>query len=59
VGRSELAGSAHLELVPGVAQLRPKDAMFEAMLRGPVGRPWAEGRHGRGARTAGAPGTSL
>ena len=34
VGRGDLAGSAHLELVSGVAQLRPEDAMFEAMLRG-------------------------
>ena len=34
MGRSELAGCAHLELVAGVAQLRPEDAMFEAMLRG-------------------------
>ena len=29
-----LAGAAHLELVSGVVQLRPEDAMFEAMLRG-------------------------
>lgn len=29
-----LAGSARLELVSGVVQLRPEDAMFEAMLRG-------------------------
>jgi len=29
-----LAGSAHLELVSGVLQLRPEDAMFDAMLRG-------------------------
>ena len=29
-----LAGAAHLELVSGVAQLRPEDAMFDAMLRG-------------------------
>lgn len=34
VGRRDLAGAAHLELVSGVAQLRPKDAMFEAMLHG-------------------------
>jgi integrase len=34
VGRVDLAGAAHLELVSGVAQLRPEDAMFEAMLRG-------------------------
>lgn len=34
MGRVDLAGAAHLELVSGVAQLRPEDAMFEAMLRG-------------------------
>ena len=32
--RAELAGSARMELVSGVAQLRPEDAMVEAMLRG-------------------------
>ncbi|MEU9014740.1 tyrosine-type recombinase/integrase [Streptomyces sp. NPDC048479] len=32
--RSDLAGAAHLELVAGVVQLRPQDAMVEAMLRG-------------------------
>lgn len=31
-----LAGSAHLELVSGVVQLRPEDAMFDAMLRAGV-----------------------
>jgi site-specific recombinase XerD len=30
----DLAGAADLELVSGVAQLRPEEAMFEAMLRG-------------------------
>jgi site-specific recombinase XerD len=34
LGRGDLAGAAHLELVSGVAQLRPEDAMLEAMLRG-------------------------
>nr|WP_156370937.1 tyrosine-type recombinase/integrase [Nocardia arizonensis] len=36
VGRPKvaLAGAAHLELVSGVVQLRPEDAMFDAMLRG-------------------------
>lgn len=34
MGRVDLAGAAHLELVSGVAQLRPEDAMFEAMLHG-------------------------
>ncbi|MES4907825.1 MULTISPECIES: hypothetical protein [unclassified Streptomyces] len=29
-----LAGAAHMELVSGVVQLRPEDAMFDAMLRG-------------------------
>ena len=32
--QSDLAGAAHLEVVSGVVQLRPEDAMFEAMLRG-------------------------
>jgi integrase/recombinase XerC len=34
MGRADLAGAARLELVSGVAQLRPEDAMFEAMLPG-------------------------
>jgi len=34
MGRADLAGAAHLELASGVAQLRPEDAMVEAMLRG-------------------------
>jgi integrase/recombinase XerC len=34
LGRGDLAGAAHLELVSGVVPLRPEDAMFEAMLRG-------------------------
>jgi hypothetical protein len=34
MGRGDLAGAAHLELVSGVAQLRPEDAMVEAMLKG-------------------------
>lgn len=32
--RAQLAGSAQLELVSGVAHIRPEDAMFDAMLRG-------------------------
>jgi hypothetical protein len=32
--RVDLAGAAQLELVAGVAQLRPQDTMVEAMLRG-------------------------
>ena len=46
MGKSELAGSAQLELVSGVAQLRPEDAMFEAMLRG-----WRAQQVARGLRT--------
>jgi site-specific recombinase XerD len=34
MGRNDLAGAARLELVSGVVQLRPEDALFEAMLRG-------------------------
>ncbi|MGH9283219.1 MAG: tyrosine-type recombinase/integrase, partial [Acidimicrobiales bacterium] len=45
VGRGELAGSAQLELVSGVAQLRPEDAMFEAMLRGWRAQQVARGLH--------------
>jgi hypothetical protein len=30
MGRADLVGAAHLELVSGVAQLRPEDAMAEA-----------------------------
>lgn len=32
--RVDLAGAAHLEMVSGVVQLRPEDAMMDAMLRG-------------------------
>jgi integrase/recombinase XerC len=45
LGRVELAGAARLELVSGVAQLRPEDAMFEAMLRG-----WRAQQTARGLR---------
>jgi integrase/recombinase XerC len=45
VGRSALAGAASLELVSGVAQLRPEDAMVEAMLRG-----WRAQQAARGLR---------
>ena len=34
MGRGDLAGAAHLELVSGVVPLRPEDAMVEAMLSG-------------------------
>ena len=45
MGRGDLAGAAHLELVSGVARLRPEDAMFEAMLRG-----WRAQQTSRGLR---------
>lgn len=45
MGRSELAGAAGLELVSGVVQLRPEDAMVEAMLRG-----WRAQQAARGLR---------
>jgi integrase/recombinase XerC len=45
VRRVDLAGAAHLEVVSGVAQLRPEDAMVEAMLRG-----WAAQQGARGLR---------
>ena len=45
VGRVDLAGAAHLELVSGVVQLRPEDAMLEAMLRG-----WRAQQTARGLR---------
>ena len=41
----DLAGAARLELVSGVAQLRPEDAMFEAMLRA-----WRAQQTARGLR---------
>ncbi len=45
MGRVDLAGAAHLEVVSGVAQLRPEDAMVEAMLRG-----WRAQQVARGLR---------
>jgi len=45
VGRADLVGAAHLELVSGVAQLRPEDAVLEAMLRG-----WRAQQTARGLR---------
>ena len=45
MGRADLAGAAHLELVSGVVQLRPEDAMFEAMLSG-----WHAQQAARGLR---------
>jgi site-specific recombinase XerD len=43
--RVDLAGAAHLELVSGVVQLRPEDAMLEAMVRG-----WRAQQAARGLR---------
>jgi integrase/recombinase XerC len=45
VGRADLAGAAHLELISGVVQLRPEDATLEAMLRG-----WRAQQTARGLR---------
>jgi integrase/recombinase XerC len=45
LGRSDVAGAARLGLVSGVVQLRPGDAMFEAMLRG-----WRAQQAARGLR---------
>jgi integrase/recombinase XerC len=45
VGRGDLAGAAGLQLVSGVVQLRPHDAMVEAMLRG-----WQAQQTARGLR---------
>lgn len=45
MGRSDVAGAAHLELVSGVVQLRPEEAMVEAMLRG-----WRAQQGARGLR---------
>jgi integrase/recombinase XerC len=45
LARVDLAGAAHLELVGGVVQLRPEDAIFEAMLRG-----WRAQQTARGLR---------
>ncbi len=45
MARVDLAGAAHLELVSGVVQLRPEDAVLEAMLRG-----WRAQQVARGLR---------
>ena len=47
MGRGDLAGAAHLELVSGVVQLHPEDAMVEAMLRG-----WRAQQAARGLQQA-------
>jgi hypothetical protein len=46
MGRVELAGAARLELVSGVARLRPEEAMFDAMLRGLAGSAEVAGAEG-------------
>jgi hypothetical protein len=43
--RADLAGAARLELVSGVVQLRPEDAVLEAMLHG-----WHAQQTARGLR---------
>ena len=45
--RIGLAGAASVELVDGVVQLRPQEAMVEAMLRG-----WRAQQSARGLRAA-------
>jgi integrase/recombinase XerC len=45
VARADLAGAAHLELVSGVVQLRPEDAVLKAMLSG-----WRAQQTARGLR---------
>ena len=45
MGRVDLAGAAHLELVSGVVQLHPEDVMMEAMLSG-----WRAQQMARGLR---------
>ena len=45
LGRGDLAGAARLELISGVVQLRPEDAMVEAMLAG-----WRAQQAARGLR---------
>jgi integrase/recombinase XerC len=45
MGRAVLEGAARLELVSGAVQLRPEDAMFEAMLSG-----WRAQQAARGLR---------
>src|SRR2546423_14492785 len=45
MGRGDLAGAAHLQLASGVVQLRPEDAMVDAMLKG-----WRAQQGARGLR---------
>ena len=47
MGRGDLAGAAHLELVSGVVPLWPEDAMSAAMLRG-----WRAQQRARGLQDA-------
>jgi hypothetical protein len=58
MGRADLAGAAHLELVSGVVQLRPEDAMLEAMLRGWRAQQTARGTAITAAAQRGSPQTS-
>ena len=49
MGRADLAGAAHLELVSGVVHLRPEDAALEAMMSGWRAQQMARwNRSGRG-----------
>ena len=59
MGRDGLAGAAHVELVSGVVQLRPEDAMAEAMLRGWRAQQRRAGPEGGHGGAAGAPGTAV
>ncbi|MEO3925832.1 tyrosine-type recombinase/integrase [Micromonosporaceae bacterium B7E4] len=43
LGRGDLAGAARLQLVAGVVQLRPEDAMVEAMFKGWLAQQTARG----------------
>jgi integrase/recombinase XerC len=46
LGRGDLAGAARLQLVSGVVQLRPEDAMVEAMFKGWRAQQTARGLQG-------------
>jgi integrase/recombinase XerC len=54
MGRADLAGAAHLQLVSGVVPLRPEDAMVDAMLKGgEPNRPRADCKRTRSHRGSG------
>lgn len=59
MGRGDLAGAAHLELVSGVVQLRPEDSMLEAMLKGWRAQQTARGLRGGHDCAAGAAGAPV